>query len=74
MKLDRIRDDIDEAMRDRAKLRELADNMIREGTTLQVFKDRIQPILDEMGWWGISKDKLYNPVTGSTSCSKAWQF
>ena len=53
MKLDRIRDDIDEAMRDRAKLRELADNMIREGTTLQVFKDRIQPILDEMGWWGI---------------------
>lgn len=43
-------------------IRTAMDDAIREGTTLEAFRTRLQPLLEEKGWWG--KQRLADPLTG----------
>src|SRR5262245_26824091 len=40
------------------------DAALKEGTTLETFQDRLEPILREKGWWG--KGPALDPATGLT--------
>lgn len=43
-------------------IRDAVDAAIADGTTLQAFKKRLQPILEARGWWG--RKAMTDPLTG----------
>lgn len=45
-----------------ADIRAAMDAAIAEGTTLQEFRNRLTPVLQEKGWWG--RDVMTDPLTG----------
>lgn len=47
-----------------AEIRGAVDAALADGTTLQAFKDALQPRLVARGWWG--KQDMLDPVTGET--------
>lgn len=47
-----------------AEIRAAIDAAIADGTTLQDFRRRLTPILQERGWWG--RQAMTDPLTGET--------
>ena len=47
-----------------ADVRAAVDQALTEGLTFSEFQDRLTPILQEKGWWGIQE--MTDPITGET--------